>query len=176
MIDLDKITRIRNSRGYSSKTLRCDMAERGLNFPDSFYRSVLDSISQLDFLAYPDYSLYENLTKRLGELHGVDSSKVQLGAGSDSLLKALIQTECLCKDKSLLIPVPSFPMVSIYAEGLGVSVEKVEITSATFFDVNTLIDKFNENIGLVIISDPMSPYGQKLKTEQRLQLIKESFR
>jgi len=173
-INLDKINRIRAARGYTKDTLRCDMAERGIYFPESFYKKVINSISQLDFLAYPDYSLYEDLSKKIGELHGVDPSRVLLGAGSDSLLKAIIQTECLCKNKSLIIPIPSFPMVAIYAEGLGVTVVNLEINSPISFDVESIISKIDESVGLIIISDPMSPYGQELNIAQRRRLIDES--
>ena len=156
---IDTINRIQIPRNYNNTTLRLDMAERGNLFKKNFYNNFIkNKLSQLDFIAYPDYSKYINLEKKLLEKFKFPYKQVYIDAGSDSIIKSLIQTNCL-EGEAISVLHPSFPMYSIYANSLGVKAYSIEYEKTIHIDINHLLKSINKKAKLLFISNPCSPFG-----------------
>jgi len=156
---INEIERYRNIREISEDSFRLDMAERQNLFPSEFVDKFHKSFNQLDLLCYP-LDFYENELTELIKTHiGGKNIEVSIGAGSDHLIKDAIHVFCASENKKLLIPTPSFPMYKIYARCFGVDTIEIEHNSI-LTDFDSLIENINNKIGLVILANPTSPFGE----------------
>lgn len=159
------VSRIRNSRGYNEDTLRLDMAERGcVHFPQEIYDSWKESLTQLDVMAYPDYSTYVELEDvARNQFFPGTNTKVVFDCGSDALIKLIIES-CVDVSEHVICPSPSFPMYSIYAKAMGRNVLEVGHRGAELkISLRYIADQIVEGRisgGVVFLSNPTSPYGE----------------
>ena len=55
---IDAIKRIRIPRKTREEKLRCDFAERWVNFDEAFFKNFISTLTQEDFITYPSYQQY----------------------------------------------------------------------------------------------------------------------
>jgi histidinol-phosphate aminotransferase len=171
--------RIRNSRSYTSRSLRLDMAERGTNFSTTLWETfVSEKLDQLDILAYPDYATISNLEKRIASKFFSAETDVILDCGSDALIKLMIEALCDQNQKVLTLT-PSFPMYGIYTQALkreiyDLSADNLWQLVGEYFhvDMNEILRVIKEsNARLFFISNPISPLGGCLKTDEVVRIL-----
>jgi len=166
------IKRIRNDRGFTPETLRLDMAERGSAFPDDFFEKAIESITQLDFLAYPDYADIRKLEAKL-----VDRFKSRkfsfdqeciTDSGSDGIIKLCIEAFCTSARSTIFYISPSFPMYHVYGQALGVSTTAIGLdTKELRPTVKEIVDAlYGGPGGVLFLSNPNSPYGTVYADEE----------
>jgi histidinol-phosphate aminotransferase len=101
---------------------------------------------------------YEALRKMLADLHKVKPEQIVLGVGSSEILR-LAGTAYLGPNKKLLVPNPTYPSLSNYAEANGVPVVKIPLTRTSEHDTDAMLAKTDSSTGLVYICNPNNPTG-----------------
>ena len=171
---IKSINRIQTPRNYTQNTLRLDMAERGCLFPKNFYKNFINNkLTELDFIAYPDYQRYFNFTNRIKDKFNFSQNSITLESGSDSLIKLVIQ--CFCPEDELIAVLnPSFPMYNIYGQSLGSNTLFIDFKNSTHIAVNDLISQLNDHVKILFISNPCSPFGNLYTDYEINEIIKFS--
>ncbi len=179
-----KIPRIRNSRHYNEQSLRLDMAERGPKFGrDIWDKFILNELTQLDIIAYPDYATINNLEDKIRTLYFNTDPSLLIDTGSDAIIKLIIEVFCE-NNKRILTINPSFPMYKIYGLALQKDVyecgsENIWYIKDDYIELN--IDIFLSEIekikpGVLFLSNPLSPYGgsvSRADLKRMLDLLKD---
>jgi len=174
MINLTEIIRVRPRRKFDSRTLRLDMAERQPFFETPVFEDFISNLSQLDFLAYPTAD-QEDLVKSLLKEYLKVNEVYDLicAAGSDSILKDSIHVFAAASEKKVLLVRPSFPMYEIYCKSFGVDAIVHQMSSAAL-DCNKFIADITEDVGLIIIANPGSPFGEYLPLSVMEEIIRKA--
>jgi histidinol-phosphate aminotransferase len=89
-----------------------------------------------------------------------------LGSGSDRCIKYFFEVN---KSKNLIITNPTFPMYNVYSQIFGLNTISVDYDGVEF-----PYEDFIKNItkdSIVVISNPVSPIGNKLGTEYIRQIL-----
>lgn len=131
------------------------------------------AIQGIDFHRYPDTEGTE-VVKLYGQYSGVDKDNIILGNGSDEMLRLVISST-ISKGKKMLILAPDFEMYDFYcSQNEG---ETVKYKSSPDGKVN--VENFiklglEENIDLVIISNPNNPTGHIFEEKEIVRIL-EAF-
>lgn len=153
--------------------IRLDANECSLNYDENFLNLATEAVKEVDFNRYPDPLCLE-LRKVFAEYYGVDYKNVTVGNGSDELI-FLIESAFLKKGEKLLVAVPDFSMYEFYSSVTENQCIKYLKNSELNIDVNQLIDIINnENIKLVIFSNPCNPTGQGITKYDAIRLVKNT--
>lgn len=153
--------------------IRLDANECSLNYDENFLNLATEAFKEVDFNRYPDPLCLE-LRKAFAEYYGVDYKNVTVGNGSDELI-FLIESAFLKKGENLLVAVPDFSMYEFYSSVTENQCIKYLKNSELNIDVNQLIDTINnENIKLVIFSNPCNPTGQGITKYDAIRLVKNT--
>lgn len=153
--------------------LRLDANESYISLSDELREKVSLIIKESDFNRYPD-PYAKKLCEAFGNYYNVDSELVTAGNGSDELI-GLIVGALLQKGEKILTLAPDFSMYKFYGEiyeNPVISLKKEEDLS---IDVDKVIKKLNEeDIKLLIFSNPCNPTSIGLSKEKVLKLIKST--
>ncbi len=153
--------------------LRLDANESYISLSDELREKVSLIIKESDFNRYPD-PYAKKLCEAFGNYYNVDSELVTAGNGSDELI-GLIVGALLQKGEKILTLSPDFSMYKFYGEiyeNPVISLKKEEDLS---IDVDKVIKKLNEeDIKLLIFSNPCNPTSIGLSKEKVLKLIKST--
>ena len=160
-----KISRIRVPRKSAEEKMRCDFAERWINFPEEFFKDFISTLKQEDFITYPSYQAYQDLKERIAALVGLQQENVFLATGSGSCIKDIIQVTC--KEGSEIVSShPCFPMYYVFGETFGAKFVKVPYTDDGTFELSSYEDVLTANTRLVILTNPNSPFGDNRSVEE----------
>lgn len=151
-------------------SIRLDANECTTNYSDELLSMVHNVVDNLDFNRYPDPTCTE-LRKSFADFYGLDYKNVTVGNGSDELI-FLIESAFLKKGDKMLAATPDFSMYEFYSsitENVCVNFSKnYELN----IDVDALIETVNqEDIKLLIFSNPCNPTGQGIGKEDCVKLI-----
>ncbi|MGN0489153.1 MAG: pyridoxal phosphate-dependent aminotransferase [Ruminococcus sp.] len=153
--------------------IRLDANECSLNYDEDLLNLALEAVKEVDFNRYPDPLCLE-LRKAFAEYYGIDYKNVTVGNGSDELI-FLIESAFLKKGEKLLVASPDFSMYEFYSSITENQCVKYLKNSELNIDVKQLIDTINnENIKLVILSNPCNPTGQGISKEDAIRLVKHT--
>lgn len=135
---------------------RLDKSERIIPFPQDFFDSFKQQITQEDFICYPNSW---ELKERLAEYNGVTSNQIFLSAGSDQVIKAVYET-FVDKSDSVVTTSPSFPMYKVYGELYDARMEWQQYTKDLRLSVESLCLRITTSKPkLVILANPNNPIG-----------------
>lgn len=151
--------------------IRLDANECTENFPDELMEKVLEAVKQVNFNRYPDPSCVE-LRKAFADFYGIDHKNVTVGNGSDELIFVL-QSAFLKKGEKILVTTPDFSMYEFYSSICECDCVKYIKDTELNIDVDSLIETINnENIGMVLFSNPCNPTGQGMSKVDAVKLLK----
>ncbi len=130
---------------------------------------VLQESPTRDFLGtYPEYS---KAKQKLGKHFGVGSGQVLLGAGTDELINAVLNTYANPGDE-VLMPHPTFSMFRFYSELLGAVPRKIPYTPPDLaFPVQEFIQAIGPDTRAICIASPNNPTGGVLTVEEAEQIL-----
>jgi len=153
-----RVERYSAIRSTNKPYLRLDMAERAINFDESFFENFLKTLKQEDFITYPSSGDYEFLVRRIEDLHKLPAGTVTLGAGSDTLIKQIFQLTCKLNSQ-VVTTNPCFPMYGVYADMYESSLVTMPYDSDLKISISEIKSKVTEKTSLVVLANPNSPIG-----------------
>ncbi len=150
--------------------IRLDANECPVNYPPELKEQVHKAIDAVAFNRYPD-PLAQDLVNSFAEYYGIDSKYVTAGNGSDELI-FLIESAFTEKGDKILVASPDFSMYRFYSSICEVTCESFIKDDTLNIDVDAMIKKINEdNIKLVIFSNPCNPTGQGITADEARRLV-----
>lgn len=165
---LDNIERIRGSYPKPG-VIRLGSAERDIPFATELFNRYIESLCDTDIRFYPDIDYATGL---LSKHANVPANNLVLGHGSDSIIKNVF--ECFVSEWSEVVTTdPCFPMYNIYAQIRNADIKAVPYKGKRV-DVENLITQINEKTSLVIFSNPSSPIGDLLYSDEINDIIEKA--
>ena len=153
-----------------SYKIRLDANECPFNYPPELVEQIQKAVKKIDFNRYPD-PLATELVNSFSEYYGVDPECVTAGNGSDELI-FLIETAFLEKGDKMLVAEPDFSMYRFYSSICETVCESFVKNDGLNIDVDKLIKRVNDNnIKLVIFSNPCNPTGQGITADEARRLV-----
>ena len=167
---LEKVIRAKNPKESRHAKIRLDKSERTINFNDKFFESFLRSLTQEDFIAYPETGL---LIDKLCRIYRIKEDNIFLSPGVDAAIKSFFEIAVTPGDKVLLTK-PCFPMYNVYAGLFGAKSIEISYKSGLRFDFDLMLNSINDNTSLIILANPNSPIGNYLEETLIEQLVKSA--
>ena len=153
-----------------SYKIRLDANECPFNYPPELVEQIQKAVKKIDFNRYPD-PLATELVNSFSEYYGVDPECVTAGNGSDELI-FLIETAFLEKGDKMLVAEPDFSMYRFYSSICETVCESFVKNDGLNINVDKLIKRVNDNnIKLVIFSNPCNPTGQGITADEARRLV-----
>lgn len=150
--------------------IRLDANECPVSYPEEIMKQVRDAIEKIDFNRYPD-PLATEVVNSFSEFYGINPECVTAGNGSDELI-FLAESAFLQKGDKMLVVAPDFSMYKFYSSICEVECDSFIKDKSLNFDIDALIEKINnDNIKLVIFSNPCNPTGQGITADQARRLV-----
>lgn len=150
--------------------IRLDANECSENYPESIINQIKEAIEKVDFNRYPDPMATE-VVNSFAEYYNINPELVTAGNGSDELI-FMIESAFLEKGDKMLTVSPDFSMYRFYSSICEVECDTFIKDDDLNFDLDTLIKKINdENIKLLIFSNPCNPTGQGITASDARKLI-----
>lgn len=114
-----------------------------------------------DIHRYPDGSAGE-LKAALCAMHGVTSSQILVGNGSDEVIKMISETFLHAGDE-VVIPTPTFSQYWFGAQVMDGTTITVELGAGFEFDLDAVLAAVTERTRLVYLCTPNNPTGTYIK-------------
>lgn len=150
--------------------IRLDANECSENYPESIINQIKEAIEKVNFNRYPDPMATE-VVNSFAEYYNVNPKLVTTGNGSDELI-FMIESAFLEKGDKMLTVSPDFSMYRFYSSICEVECDTFIKDDDLNFDLDTLIKKIkDENIKLLIFSNPCNPTGQGITASDARKLI-----
>lgn len=150
--------------------IRLDANECPFNYPPELVEQIQKAVKKIDFNRYPN-PLATELVNSFAEYYGVNPECVTAGNGSDELI-FLIESAFLEKGDKMLVADPDFSMYKFYSSICETICESFIKDDELNIDVDKMIKKINDdNIKLVIFSNPCNPTGQGITDDEARRLV-----
>lgn len=150
--------------------IRLDANECPFNYPTDILNQIKDAVDKIDFNRYPD-PMAESVVNAFADYYEVAPELVTAGNGSDELI-FLIEAAFMEKGDKMLVASPDFSMYKFYSSICEVSCETFIKDDNLNIDTDALIKKINdENIKLVLFSNPCNPTGQGMTADDARRLV-----
>ncbi|MHC1694567.1 MAG: histidinol-phosphate transaminase [Eubacteriales bacterium] len=168
--------KLRSMEAYEPITgqypVRLDANESFITLPADIMEEINSNIGKLSLGRYPDASAVE-LRETYSSFSGVPVDNIVAGNGSDELINIIISS-FLSKGDKMLSFTPDFSMYSFYGGIIEADVRTLPKKSGFVIDLNEALDYINQNeIKLVIFSNPCNPTGQGIEREAVLSFVRE---
>lgn len=151
--------------------IRLDANESYLHIPDYILELILASSTILKVNRYPD-PMASELCKAFATAYGIDPHLVAAGNGSDELI-SVIFSSFLMKGEKYASFDHDFSMYDFYGHIAEAQCVKLRKRDDLTIDVDKAIETCNnENVKLLIFSNPCNPTSLGLKREEVRRLIK----
>jgi len=137
----------------------------------AIFEAMAREISGLN--RYPDPDMKE-LYAAYGEYLSISPDLLVAGDGSDELINLIVNT-FLCDGGKILLCMPDFSMYRFYSELAGAETVIYNKNDGMDIDFSELAEKVkNENIKLVMFSNPCNPTGVLEKREDIIRFVSET--
>ena len=146
--------------------LRLHRAERLYDFPNDFFNTFINNLSQKNVRYYP---YIQNLKRKLAKHYKLKVHNFFLNNGSSENIKTFYKALGI-HNKNVLLTKPCYPMHEVYAKLNNMKITSVCYDSTLNWDVNDMLNKINKNICCVVIANPNSPIGD-IKTIDEIEKI-----
>lgn len=151
--------------------IRLDANESFLRLPESVLASALHAMMRVELNRYPDPTA-KDLCAAFAKCYKVKPECVAAGNGSDELINVIFQS-FLMKGETYATLTPDFSMYDFYgyvSECRGIQIKKDENFA---IDIDKVIETCNnENVKLLIFSNPCNPTSVGLTRETVRKIIK----
>lgn len=138
--------------------------------PKDIKEKLILSVTSLNYNRYPDPFAFR-VCDAFGRFAGIKSEYITAGNGSDELI-SLIFGSFLEKGDSVLILEPDFSMYEFYCSISECKPLLLKKNLSLTFAPDEIIKKANENnVRMIIFSNPCNPTGQGLKSEEVLKIV-----
>ena len=151
--------------------IRLDANESFLKFTEEIENEMVEALKDTAFNRYPDPNATK-LVEGFAKYFNIDSNCVTAGNGSDEII-SVIMNAFLQKGDKILTLEPDFSMYRFYAEIAecqSVKYQKNEDLDVNIDDVISLAN--NENVRIVIFSNPCNPTSRIITRDDIRKLIK----
>ena len=168
--NLNNVTRTLKFEENRLEKLRLDMNEFVGDIPQRAVQEALAGIDG-DFLStYPEYT---GLYRRLGAKFSLPDGHLLLTNGSDSASKLIFDTFVSSGDK-VLITNATYAMHKVYGKISGATFEEVSYNSDFSFPLQACLDQIKPDIKLLILVNPVNPYGTLISEEELLKIARKT--
>ena len=138
-----------------SNVLRLDMNENPVGLPKEFVEKIKDKITPELLATYPTKKA---LISIIAEHNGLDDENITVTAGSEEAMRLIFQ--CFGQQGSTLLTVaPTFEMYDVYSKMFGMHHEMVEYEEDFSIRAEKILEKINDNTGIIVLLNPNSPIG-----------------
>lgn len=153
--------------------IRLDANESFINLPKELTDKILAEILELDFNRYPD-AKFSKLISAFCKRYNLNEENVTAGNGSDELITVIING-LTQKGQKILTLEPDFSMYKHNGNICELQCITYEKDDNFSVDINSICKKINEeNISLLIFSNPCNPTGGIIKKEDIIYLCKNT--
>lgn len=154
-------------------SIRLDANECPENYTPEIVSQITQAVSKIMFNRYPD-PMASGLIQAFSDFYGINPAFVTAGNGSDELI-SLIETAFMKKSDRMLVVLPDFSMYQFYSSICEVSCISLEKQEDLKIQTDRLIETVRQNqVQMVIFSNPCNPTGQGMKAEDVRRLVKST--
>lgn len=157
---------------YNRYQINLDSNEIYLDMDDNILMKMKSSLTSIDLHRYPTNDmqeikyLYSNYIK-------VDPNNIIVGNGSDEMIE-LVVSSVIREGKKALTLGPDFVMYDFYVSRFGGELKTYNISDKMEFNVEEFIAKGkDENIDLILFSNPNNPTGIGIKIKDICTILEE---
>lgn len=150
--------------------IRLDQNENPDGLPKWLYKKAMKKISPSYLSLYPEEIRF---TTKYAHLLGLEYENVTLTDGSVVAMGYAIKVFGE-PGKKLLCVTPTFGMYKVYADMSQMITEFIHYESDYTFDINKLIDRIDENTGLVSLVNPSMPIGNVYEQSDIIRVVEKA--
>ena len=129
-------------------------------------QKVLENFNTDELRLYPDPQI-SDLVNAIGDVYGLDSSRVFVGVGSDDVLAMIFMT-FFNSEKPIIFPDITYSFYDVWADMLRIPYERIPLDE----DFKILPQDYSRENGGVIFPNPNAPTGELLPLEAVEEIIK----
>lgn len=154
--------------------INLDSNEIYLNIDENILMKMKSCLTQIDLHRYPTNDMQE-IKKLYAKYANTDSKNIIVGNGSDEAIDLVISS-VIRQGKKVLSLNPDFVMYDFYVTRFGGEIKSYNIGESMKFNVDEFIEMGkNEDVDMIIFSNPNNPTGIGIKVEDILKIL-EAFK
>lgn len=154
--------------------INLDSNEIYLNINENILMKMKSCLTQIDLHRYPTNDMQE-IKKLYAKYADTDPKNIIVGNGSDEAIDLVISS-VIRQGKKVLSLNPDFVMYDFYVTRFGGEIKTYNIGESMKFNVDEFIEMGkNEDIDMIIFSNPNNPTGIGIKVEDILKVL-EAFK
>ena len=150
--------------------IRLDQNENPDGVPKWVFKKAMKKITPEFLSLYPEEIRFTN---KYAKLLGLNYENVTLTDGSVVAMSYVIKVFGE-PGKTLLCVTPTFGMYKVYADMAKMNTEFVHYESDYTFNIENLINKIDENTGIVSLVNPSMPIGNSYSEEEICKVVEKA--
>lgn len=169
-IDLEFLVRknVKTMRPYSSA--RDEFSE--LNTDNMVFLDANENPFENGLNRYPDPH-QRALKEVLAEIKNVSTQNILVGNGSDEVLDLLFRAFCEPNVDNIITLPPTYGMYGVLANLNAIKNKKIILTDEFQPNVNSILNRVNENTKIIFLCSPNNPTGNTFSEESILRILNE---
>ncbi|WP_445458078.1 histidinol-phosphate transaminase [Flavobacterium sp. HNIBRBA15423] len=169
-IDLESLVRknVKTMRPYSSA--RDEFSE--LNTDNMVFLDANENPFENGLNRYPDPH-QRALKEVLAEIKNVSTQNILVGNGSDEVLDLLFRAFCEPNVDNIITLPPTYGMYGVLANLNAIKNKKIILTDEFQPNVNSILNRVNENTKIIFLCSPNNPTGNTFSDESILRILNE---
>ena len=149
--------------------IKINQNENPYDVPQPLKREILDFALERSWSRYPPFEPDE-LHKLLAEYTGWNADGILVGNGSNELIQAIFSV-FLDKDKTLVLPSPTFTVYRLIGTVLGARLIEVPLKPDYTYDCDALEESLLHAGDMIVICSPNNPTGTMYPMERLEKLL-----
>ena len=143
-----------------------DFNERTIPVSEPVINALTDYIHGGTLQTYPHYG---DITEKLADYCGVQSSQAMITNGSDQGIDLIIRASCNSGDE-VIIPGPSFAMYHQCAKVENLRIIEPQYSLGSGFPTQDVLASISDKTKLIVISNPNNPSGTEASRDDILKI------